>query len=212
MNVADMRVKFREGANDLDASLGDGDIDAYLNRAYQYVIPSEVGAEYNKGYYAINTVASQRGYSVPSYVFGAGNELVAYIRDGGDLHFLSVETNPGRWERYQAGDSATEARPSSLLFYAATVTLWPTPDAVYTITIPSSRGRSHSITDSAGATNLADDRLAMACVHAGLMEFHNETQDEVSYAMADREYKRWKRMLMRNAHGRPSRRHPARSF
>lgn len=220
MQLAQMITKFREGASDLDAAFGDGDIQTILNRHYRFAVQTELGDDYGRGILTLTTAASQSTYDEQTP--GASNDfsrfisvahgLSAYIRDGGQLFPLSVETDPFRFEALQAGDPAREGRPSAVLNYGRGLTFWPTPDEIYTISIPSVLAFSGDISDSTATARLKDDRIAMMIVYSGLMEYHHDTEDEVAYLRAEREWKRWKKRANRTAKGGASRRNQARSF
>ena len=207
-----MRTKFAAGANDLDATVDETEIDAYLNRAFRYYVTPDVGGDFARGTATVFTQAGTTAYLRTSDIVAYASELTAWIREGSSIHYLSVETDHGRWEATQAGDPARQGRPSTMLASSNSLLFWPTPDAVYAVNIPSVRNQAFDFNSATGITFMENDAWAMSVIHAALMEYHDETQDEVSYQRAMREYKRWRKHLKRMTHGRPNRRHRARSY
>lgn len=210
MNLAAMRTDFLEVMGGVSDTIDEATIDAYLNRAYQFQIPADIGGELSENVWTLTCVASTRVYDYPEPMMGVKGD--AWIsNDGTDPQqiFLAVCYDRAQFEdRFADPDPSTTGMPTSVLFYGRQATLNPTPDAAYVITIPI-RGGSTTVLADAG---IANDLLARGVIHAAARDFSGDTGDEVNEARLSASYERIKDLLMTQAHTRPKARRPARSF
>lgn len=210
MNLAAMRTDFLETVAQVSDVVDDASIDAYLNRAYQFEIPADIGGEISENVWTLETANGTRVYDYPAPMMGVKGD--AWIsNDGSDPQqiFLDVCYDRAQFEdMYADPDPSTTGMPTAILFYGRQATLNPTPDAAYTITIPI-RGGS---TTALAAAGLSNELLARAVVYAAARDFCGDSGDEVTEARLAAAYERLKDLLMTQAHTRPKARRPARSF
>lgn len=208
MNVETMRDRFLGNAAGLADHLQAGQIDAYLNRAYQYDIPATLDGEISETTWSLSTVASTEDYAYPAYIVAPSEH--AWINDSGGAIPLMVTTNPTLFEhRYAYPAGAAEGRPTAILFYGRSAKLAPVPNAVYEIEIPSRGGSATALTD--GGT-IENDTHAMAVVHAGLVEFLTEVGADELAANNSAALERYFGRLVTVSKARPKARVPRRSF
>lgn len=208
MNIETMRVRFKAIAAGLADDLSDGEIDAYLNRAYQFDIPAGIDGEISETIWTLTTTASTATYAYPSYVVAPGEH--AWIVDsGGENIPLWVETEPVVFEHRFSYPDGTEGRPVAVRLYGRSALLSPTPDAEYTIEIPARGGPSTALTDGSTVEN---DTHAMCVVHAGLAEFFTEVEAGELFNTNGAALERYASRLQTVSKARPMSRMPARSF
>lgn len=208
MNVETMRVRFKGIAAGLADGLTDGEIDAYLNRAYQFDVPAGIDGEISETTWTLTTTASISIYAYPSHIVAPGEH--AWITDSGGTSIpLWVETNPVRFEHRWSYPDATEGRPVAVRFYGRQALLAPTPDAEYTIEIPSRGGPADALTDG---SEIGNDTHAMCVVHAALAEFLAEVEAGELFQTNAAALERYASRLQTISRSRPVSRMPARSF
>lgn len=208
MNIETMRVRFRGIAAGLADAMSDGEIDAYLNRAYQFDIPAGIDGEISETTWTLTTVASTETYDYPAYVVAPREH--AWIDDANGMIPLWVTSNPVLFEdRWAEPSGAAEGRPIAVLFYGRTARLTPVPDAVYSIEIPARGGAETALTDGATVEN---DTHAMCVVHAGLAELFTEIEAGELFATNASALERYASRLQTISRARPKSRVPARSF
>jgi hypothetical protein len=211
-----MRTRFTEHVSDLSNDLADADIDEYLNRAYQYTIPADVGGEFSEGFWKLTTVIG-----TDTYVYGANiiaqNGEAAWINSYYDAvpaiqsiaqQFLDVETDRAVFQHSDRTDPPVSGRPTSILFYGREVTLSHTPDLAYVIKVPCRAGPEDPL-DSLGIPN---DIHAMASVTAAALEFLAEAEDEDGAMREQALYESYRSRLNVYAQARPNSRRRKRSF
>lgn len=210
MSLASMRTDFLEAVAAVSDVVDEGTIDAYLNRAYQFQIPADIGGELSENVWELETTNGTRVYDYPAPMMGVKGD--AWISDDGtdpQQIFLDVCYDRAQFEdRFADPDPATTGMPTAVLFYGRQATLNPTPDAAYTITIPI-RGGSTTALQPAGLTNQLLERAVVQCA---ARDFCGDSGDEVTEARLSVSYERVKDLLMTQAHTRPKARRPARSF
>lgn len=211
MNRAQMRESFRENAAQLADALSDGQVNTYLNRAYSYEIPADVGGELSEGIWTLTCVASTGTYAYPyNMIAPRGNAWISSDGTNALQSFLTVVTEPEVFENVYAHiDGASEAQPSAALFHARQVRLSPVPDAAYVVKIPARMGPTELDTDTFDVENEA---MSKAVVHAAVRDFAGEVGDEETEAIQMRRYERYRDILQSYAQSRPRTRRPARSF
>jgi len=221
MQLGTMRSKFRGRTSGLSSDLTDSEVDAYLNRAYQYVIPNDVGGEYGEGIWELELTALTDTYPYASSVLfpKPGAVYIAGYYPAGtptvlttlSLSTLDVETDFSKWtlQDRQLPVSATGGKPTSVCFYGRKVYLSPTPDLAYVVTIPARMGPVSGLSATDGIT---DETHAMACVTASTWEFLQEAEDQSG---SDREmaaYEGYRGLMLTTANGKASHRRPIRSY
>lgn len=215
MNQTTMRTRFEEHVSDLSSDLDDAAIDEYLNRAYQYVIPADVGGEFNETTWELQAAAGTDTYDYASHVVAPNGEsawIKSYMNGAvlveDILTFLDIETSHAVFEYADRYGTASQSRPSSALFYGRQVILSPVPDLDYIVNIPSRGGPSAGLT----ATGIENDIHAMATVTSAASEFLAESEDAEGFTREDGLYQRYLARLHVYAQARPNARRPKRSF
>lgn len=207
MNVETMRTRFQGIAAGLADALSGGEIDDYLNRAYQFDIPAGIDGEISESTWTLTTSASTEAYDYPAYVV-APREHAWLDTTGGSIP-LWVTTDPVIFEDRWVDPAGTEGRPVAVLFYGRQAKLAPVPDAEYTIEIPVRGGPAMALTD--GST-IANDTHAMCVVHAALAEFFTEVEAGELFATNASALERYASRLQNISLSRPRSRIPRRSF
>ncbi len=216
MNLATMRTRFAEHVSDLSSDLSDSDIDAYLNRAYRYVIPSDVGGEFSEGTWELTTEIGTDVYPYASHVIAPNGEsawINSYVNGSGStiadqLQFLGTETNRTVFEYADRYDAPSTGRPNACLFYARQVFLTPVPDTAYIVKIPVRMGPSSDLPDA----GIVNDNHALAAVTSAAIEFLVESEDADGVMREEALYQRYKQRLNVAAQARPNARRWKRSF
>ena len=171
MDQTTMRSDFQNRVAGLADDWTDGQIDAYLDAAYQYEIPDQVPGLLTDGDWTASTVASTQDYTYPATVHN--------VRPGAridDRALLSYFNPKIMWEFYDRTDTTSESEPYAALFYGTTMTLYPTPDAAYAVWVPARVYPSAGLTD--GLTN---ETHAEAVLAAAARKFAlNHGLDEVA--------------------------------
>lgn len=210
MNLAAMRTDFLEAVAGVSDVVEEGTIDAYLNRAYQFQIPADIGGEISETVWELETTADTRVYDYPAPMMGVrGDAWLSEVAGDPQQIFLDVCYDRAQFEdRYADPDPTETGMPTAILFYGRQVTLNPTPDAAYTVSIPI-RGGSTTALASGGLSN---ELLARAVIQLAARDFCGDSGDEVTEARLSASYEKVKDLLMTQAHTRPKARRPARSF
>lgn len=215
MNLDTMRTLFKShvaGLADDETSTG---IERYLNRAYRYSIPADIGGELRETIWQLQGEAGTSEYDYDAHIIAPNGEaawIESYGTIGGSttsvgLTFLDWETDYTVW-KFQDAQSGDNALPSSILAYGRKVYLNPTPDEDYIVNIPSRGGPSSDLT----STGLTNDLMALAVITMAAKEYLAENED-VDGAMREKSlYEQHKSHLQAYAQGRPNQRRPARSF
>jgi len=215
MNLVDMRTRFTEHVSDLSNDLDDGDIDAYLNRAYRYVIPADVGGEFSEGLWNLDTTIGTDAYAYAEEVIAPNGEAawINSYKDGGgstiaqSTKFLDVETDRAVFE-YADRDTSASGKPSAILFHGRQVILSPIPDLAYIIKIPIRGGPSADLSND----GINNDIHALASITAAASEFLAESEDAAGFAREQALYESYKSRLHVYAQARPNARRWKRSF
>ncbi len=216
MNLATMRTRFNEHVSDLSNDLDDAAIDAYLNRAYRYVIPSDVGGEFSEGLWELQTTTGTASYDYAAHVIAPNGEAAwidSYRNISGvvipdSLTFLDIETNRAVFEYADRYDVGTTGRPTAVLFYGLQVLLSPVPDNSYIVKIPVRMGPSEDLT----AAGIVNDIHALAAITSAAVEFLAESEDAEGATREQALYEGYKQRLIRKSQVRPNARRWKRSF
>lgn len=215
MNLATMRTTFKAHTSGLADSLSDVEVDAYLNRAYRYVIPADLGGEYQETLWQLATTIGQATYDLPANIV-AVNQGAAWIDsyDSGagtisvGLRMLDWETDYTAYYFWDRLASSSNGRPDTILAYGRQVILNPAPDLAYTVQIPARGGPTADL----GVTGIENDLHALAVVTAAAWEYLGESEDHEGMNREGGLYEKYKGLLQTYAQGRPEERFPARSF
>lgn len=216
MNLSRMNVLFKDYVADTAETLTSTTILDFLDRAYQYTIPSDVGGEMSEQLWELETTAGTASYSYPDTLV-APNAGTAYITEYRDTPSTTVSvgpygvrfvTDPASFESWFASGAASTGIPDTALFYARTVRFSPAPSLDYNVTIPSRGGPTTGI----GVTGIANEVHAQAVVFAAAADYLASQEDTTGYALCLQEYERYKEKLQTYAHARPNSRRSGRSF
>ena len=218
MNLVNMRERFTEHVSDLASDLTDADVDAYLNRAYRYVIPTDVGGEFNEVIWFLVTQPQVDTYEYAANVIAPNGEA-AFINShylttdpasltSLDTTFLTTETNRAVFEYADRLSLTSLGRPTAVLFYGRTAILSPVPDSYYIVKIPVRGGPSADL----NTTGIANDLHAMATVTAAATEFLVEAEDADGVNRESALYQSYIKHLHVMAQARPNSRRWRRSF
>ena len=215
MNLVTMRERFTEHVSDLASDLSTSSVDEYLQRAYLYVIPMDVGGEFSEQVWSLFLLTGQDTYEYARYVVSVTTES-AWIDQGGETNpalsiprtFLNVYTNRTVFEIYGNQELASPARPTSVLFYGRELIVSPTPDMNYILKVPIRGGPTVGLT----STGIENNVHAMAVVTAAASEFLIESEDEAGVNRESALYQSYLKRLHVMAHGRPNKRRRARSY
>ena len=207
MNVETMRVRFRGISAGLADDISDGEIDAYLNRAYQFDVPAGIDGEISETIWTLTTVASTEAYAYPDRIVAPRDR--AWIAEANGSIPLYVTSNPTEFEARWVDPASVEGRPVAVLLYGRQAKIAPIPDAAYTIELPARGGPETALTDGGEVEN---DTHAMCVVHAALAEYFTEIEaGELFVSNADA-LERYASRLRTISHTRPKSREPRRSF
>lgn len=230
MNLATMRTKFAQHTSDLASAVSDEEIDAYLNRAYRFVIPADIGGSFSEGIWtlltdnALDGAAGRNTYPIPDYVIdpdGKGVFIDAYTDSGSNVQpysvtFLDIETDYGTWvyadrDSVTQGTSVTRGVPESILFNGREVRFSPIPDRTYHVKIPCNMGPQVALgeVDDSGIGN---DAHAMAVVTSAASEFLAEIGNGEEFSIQSSLYDGYRKILQIHAHSRRDSRDWNRSF
>ena len=207
MNVETMRVRFRTIAAGLADALSDGEVDAFLTRAYQYDVPAGIDGEISETTWTLTASDGTESYDYPARIV-APREHAWIAASGGSIP-LYVTKDPTIFESRWVDPSGTEGQPVAILFYGRQAKLAPVPDTTYTIEIPARGGPSTALTDGGSVSN---DTHAMCVVHAALAEFFTENEAGEMFANNANALERYASRLQTLSMSRPRSRVPMRSF
>ncbi len=207
MNLQDMRASFKRRTGGLADGLSDGDVDKYLNHAYQHTIPDLVPGQLTDGVWSLTTIALTDTYAFPDYVHS--------VRPGlriGDSFLDLHDRERDFWLRYDP-TSVQTAEPDAVLNYGRSLQFRPTPNAEYTVSIPArlypnAAGALLSLT----ANGLAWYTHANAVIWHGLVEFAEDYDLTAIEARAEAKAGRATSMMTSRGLARSRRRRPRMTF
>jgi len=204
MDAATMRQKFRDRTHNLAGGLQDGQVDVYLNQVFRYTIPDKVDGMVSDGDWSIATVAAQQTYQMAINIHTP--RYPAYV-DGREVKTYTHQEQ--FWWSYEKA-STTTGKPTAILFHGGgatstvqhSITCWPIPDDVYTIT-----GQAR-VYPTQGVADIGDlnDTHALAVVAGAAKDFAYDESEDV---IVTREAGRFQELLIdlaRRSRG-PARRH-----
>lgn len=214
MNLTDMRVRFKRRTSGLGDALSDAEIDVYLDRAYQFTVPVDVGGSYTQGTWALTSVPGQVQYAMPDYVIspsGIGVHILESVTGGslGRIQWLDVETDSTVWNATdRAVPAGDRAIPTSVLIYGRNVFLDPRPDLDYVVNFPGQLGPSAGLTED----GLGQENYARAVVAAAAVEYLGDEEDIDGMQREQVSYGDYTYLMRTSAHGIAKHRRPMRSY
>jgi len=161
--VSQMKTRFQSRAMGLASALSDTEIVGYLSSAYQWTLPGEVYGLSSEGEWELATVAGTQTYAMPATVLA--HRDCARL-DG--AHDLAIYNGWPEFWRTHSRTNTNQGRPRSILFYERAVTLYPIPDAAYTIRIPI---RTYPATGLTASSEIPNDLHAKAVIEEALIDF-----------------------------------------
>lgn len=207
MNIESMRARFLEIVSENADAIDEAQIDAYFNRAYQFGIPAAIDGELSETTWTVTTADGTESYAYPGYIVAP--KVHAWLNDSGGSIPLTVMSNPVLFEHRFGNPSDAEGQPVAILLYGRSAKIYPIPDAIYTIDIPSRGGAATALTSGAVIDN---DVHAMAVVYAAAVEFCDEIDDTEGAQKAGLGLAAKLTLLQTISSARPRGRTPARSF
>jgi hypothetical protein len=206
MNLVAMRQKFRDRTSSLATDLSDTEVDDYLNRAYQYTVPHDVGGEMSEQVWQLTITPSVSTYDQPDAAVGI--KPGPFWIDDQTTRWIYTETIPSRFEARTSGRDNAAGIPNRALIYGKQVKFDRAPDQSYVVNIPV-RGGPTAKLDSSG---IAHEIHALAVVTSAAVEFLTEVEDTEGISREDTLYARYTRQLHTYSQTRSNKRTPARSF
>ena len=204
-----MRSKFIEHTASMAGALDASAINAYLNRAYRFTIPSDIDGPYFDTTWQLTTAAGTASYAMPAWVVVPHGTAWINLDSGSPVSIgLDVVDDATQFEAYY-GLQTTNARPTAILMRGRTVTLAPAPDAVYGIAIPVRGGADADLADGG---SIADEILALAVVRAAAAEYLTEQDDADGVGRNQAAYAVQRDLLLTRSLAMPRARRAARSF
>ncbi len=153
MDLAAMRAKFVTRSATSTSQWVDADIDTFLNASYQYAIAAQVPGSITDGEWTIATVSGTAAYTYPNTIY----EVKGIART--DRGQIDTRFRKGEFDAdYSA--IASNAKPTAVLFYGRSAQFYPTPNDVYTITVPARL--TPAVLDSDGLVN-HNHAMAVVC-------------------------------------------------
>lgn len=209
MDIATLRSKFREATSSMATDLPDASLDAYLNRAYRFILPAAIPGPYFDTTWSLTTIAGTASYAYPAWVVAPhGRAWISSSGGSSVVYPLDVRTDPTDFEYLYALPGQT-GQPTAILFYGRVAKLSPTPDAAYVLSIPVRGGAED---DLANGDSIDDEVLAKAVIHAAAVEYQVEYDDTDGANKNQAEFERWKSLLLTRSLSVPQQRQMVRSF
>jgi len=229
MDILTMRNKFIERTSGFADDLSNSQIDEFLNRWYQFVIPSTTGFDLTDGLWNQELTSLTDSYDYPSYVITPrtkGRPWIAARRTDGltdptiistsSVIWLDVETDPAVFQfmdREHPTDTVTGGQPEALLFYRRRMVVSPAPDEHYFINIPARMGPSTPLGDESGEQDGIDNEIhAMAVITGAAQELLLDKEDELGAAKEGRSHEFWVTKLVPWSQGKTRHRRPRMSY
>lgn len=176
MDLAAMRLRFREGCADRAMSLSDPEVDLELNRAWRYTLPDTVNGTSRDGSISFALQAGKQDYNLDVAAdVGTGNAgLVREIKIG--IRFNDMTTKLDYYDDFDffydrfVHNDAAQGRPGAVLVWKRTLTFRPVPDvSAYTVVVPASLYNVALTADG-----ISNDTLAIAAVRFAVRDYAAE--------------------------------------
>lgn len=175
MNLGDIRSKVRS-ITDMDTTDVPNDVlDMYVKDGYQRMIALERRWPFFQKSYSLSTVADQQGYTISAIGSGDIREITSIVdttAGGNRLTLVAHEDAEAVWN----GTSDLSGRPLHFSLWESKVYLWPTPNAVYSLSL---RGYRKPVDWTANTTTEvdADERLHQALVYYAVAQVYQLQED-----------------------------------
>lgn len=181
MATTNEMISFVREITDLDpADLPSDLIVAYMKDGFQRIVNLERRWPFLEASATLNTVASQRDYSLSSIVTnsGTGNlrEIVSILDNsasGNRLQLVSLDDAEATWH----GAFDTPSRPLFFAEWGDTIKLYPKPDTVYPLTIRGYRKASYDWTTLRDTQIDCDERLHDAIAYYAVSQAYKRQED-----------------------------------
>lgn len=208
LTLDEMRDEFAENVSDLEAGLDDAKIETYLNRAYQFTIPEEVGGEWSEQIWNLTLSVGVSEFDYATSIVGTYG-LRAWIESisvgAGELAsertYVNIMTDPLRFEQYEYDDGST-GRPNNVLLYGRKVRLDRTTDFPYILKIPARGGPIFGIQ----VEGISHATHAKAVIHTAAADFLMQVEDDMgaqrNLAQAEIYLTRMRRIANSSSHER----------
>lgn len=108
------------------------DVDLLLNRTY-WELQEKFHLRQTESSSTIPTVASQRDYDLPASFESL--KICSVLDPDSEEHIKLDRIGIKQYEAQYSEDTEAEEMPSAYLRYGSQIRFWPTPDAIYTITL-----------------------------------------------------------------------------
>ena len=216
MNLTDMQTSFYKHTSSLTSDLTASEVNVYLNTAYQYTIPLDVGGEFNEQIWEIVCVPNHEWYPYPPTMVAprAGEPWIDETEASGNresigIVYLTRETDPVIFKRKYLSRSSS-GRPTAILFYGKVATLSAPPSEEYIVSVPIRGGPIVGIP----VEGIAHGTHAQAVVAAAALDYLTEIEDvdDPGTLREGSRYKRFRDQLKTYALARPMTRSYTRSF
>lgn len=132
LDIAALRTALRKATGTDNSDMPDPDTDLYLNRAYWELLDKYHFRE-KEVTVTFATIAGTRLYAVPS-PFEALRQL-SILDPATSQHNKLDQMTPEEYEKVYNEATTSQKLPERYVREACNVRLWPTPDAVYTVTM-----------------------------------------------------------------------------
>ncbi len=219
MDLIAMRTSFHDHTSSLTSDLTDPQVDDYLNRAYQYTIPLDVGGEFSEQIWEIECVVAQDIYPYPDPMvapMGLEPWIDEEAKEGNfndltsiGIVYLTYETDPMIFKRKYLSRKAN-GRPTAALFFGKEVKFSAPPDRNFVVAVPVRSGPLEPLS----TTGIGHGTHAQAVVSAAAVDYLTEIEDldDPGVMRETGRYKRFKDQLLTYALARPTERRYTRSF
>ena len=214
MNLTSMHAKFLKRTSGLGSLLTQAEINEYLNRFYQYMVPHDVGGDFSDGEWDLTCVPGQAVYPYPAVLVApTGKGVNIYSVVTGDplarVYWLDVETNAHVWKATDRNYPQSQGIPTSILQAKKNVYLDPIPDRDYIINIPARTGPTTPLGFEEENQDGIDNEVHAMCVVTGAaVEFLTDNEDHDGAAREADAYASYTSMLRTAAYSKPQHRRP----
>lgn len=190
--LAKIRSKVRELVAMPDtAQLSNSDLDDKINNFYQYVLPVEVNAQEEYGWYSLSTTIGTGEYALDSDMLSAETPIT--INGSPIVLYLDAELFFNKYPRDKEG-STTYNKPVDCLWFNRVIYLRPIPDDTYTLKVKSYM-RAIALSDT---TDTPDDQLFGPFIAYGVaIEIFMEEGDKAAADELGPLYESYKTLIIR---------------
>lgn len=207
-------VTFVRDITDLDEVDVSADlIVSYMKDGFQRIINLERRWPFLETTYTLNTVASQRDYSMksigettPGAADGQLREVISFLDNstsGNRLALISLDDAEAVWH----GSFDTPSRPLFFTEWGDTIKLYPRPDIAYPLTVRGYRKAHYTWTTARNTEPDCDERLHNAIAYYAVSQIYKRQEDSEMANMYKQSFEEavslCRKELMRPASHRP---------